>query len=45
MNGKIKFEFSACIWQHTGEGAWHFVSMPVDLATEIREHLQWQEEG
>ena len=27
--------FDAEVWEHEGEGAWHFVSLPEDLADEI----------
>jgi hypothetical protein len=42
---KIKYEFSAKIWQHSAPGGWYFVSLPVELSNEIRENLKWQEEG
>jgi len=45
MNGKIKYEFSAKVWKLSAPGGWHFVSLPTDIATEIRENLKWQEEG
>ena len=45
MNGKIKYEYSGKLWKHNAEGGWHFVSLPKTLSKEIREHLQWQEEG
>lgn len=45
MQGKIKYEFSVKIWQYTGPNGWHFVSLPVDIALEIRQNLKWQEEG
>lgn len=45
MNGKIKYEFSAKVWQHSAPNGWHFVSLPIKMATEIRENLKWQEEG
>lgn len=45
MNGKIKYEFTAIIWQYAGQGGWHFVSLPQDLAMEIRENLKSEEEG
>lgn len=45
MEGKIKFEFIAEMWQHGSFGGWFFVSLPKDMAREIREHLGWQEEG
>ena len=45
MEAKIKFEFTAALWKHSGQGGWHFVSLPKELSKEIRAHLQWQEEG
>lgn len=44
-NGKIKYQFIAKIWQHQGQGSWHFVSLPRKLAKEIRDNLQSAEEG
>jgi hypothetical protein len=31
------FAFTAAIWEHEGPGAWHFVSLPHDVADEIAE--------
>ena len=45
MQAKIKYEFSGKIWKHNGAGGWHFVSLPKGISKEIRENLQWQEEG
>jgi hypothetical protein len=45
MNGKIKFAFSAKAWQHTSPGSWYFVSLPEELAQEIRKGLKSEEEG
>lgn len=45
MEVKITYHFSATIWQHTAPGGWYFVSLPEKMATEIRTHLKWQEEG
>ena len=45
MNSKIKYEFSAQIWQYLQPGGWHFVSLPIKIAKEIRKNLKWQEEG
>ncbi len=45
MITKIKYEFSAKIWQHSAPGGWYFVTLPVELSNEIRENLKWQEEG
>ncbi|UTW61303.1 DUF1905 domain-containing protein [bacterium SCSIO 12741] len=45
MQAKITYQFSNPLWKSGMEGAWHFVSIPMDISKEIREHLQWQEEG
>jgi hypothetical protein len=45
MNGKIKYEISANMWQHASQGGWCFISLPITVAKEIRENLRWQEEG
>ena len=45
MINRTEYAFSARVWQHSGTGGWHFVSLPKDLAVEIRESLKWQEEG
>ena len=41
----IKYEFSSTVWKYTGPAGWYFVSLPKNLAKEIRKHLKWQEEG
>ncbi len=41
----IIYEFTAKTWKYQGHGAWHFVSLPAELTTEIREIRKWQEEG
>ncbi len=45
MKGFIHYHFSARVWQHAAPNGWYFVSLPAEMATEIRENLQWQEEG
>ncbi|WP_281337397.1 DUF1905 domain-containing protein [Flavobacterium eburneipallidum] len=45
MNGKIKYEFTATVWQHSAPGGWYFVSLPEEMAKEIRNLLQSEEEG
>jgi hypothetical protein len=45
VKGKIKYEFTALVWPYTGPAAWYFVSLPKEMAAEIRENFQWQEEG
>ena len=45
MEGKIKYKFRTRMWKHHSPGGWHFVSLPKKMSKEIRENLQWQEEG
>lgn len=45
MSGKIKYEFFAEMWRYSGPGGWYFISLPQEIAVEIRENLKWQEEG
>ena len=41
----IQYEFTAKPWQYTGPAAWYFVSLPIELAKEIRSALKSEEEG
>lgn len=43
--GKIKYEFSAKVWQYAAPGGWYFVSVPKDLSEEIRAIFKTEEEG
>ena len=45
MAGKIQYQFNTKIWRHHTPGGWYFVSIPMDISKEIRQNLQWQEEG
>lgn len=45
MESGIRYNFSGKVWKHSAEGGWYFVSLPSKISSEIREHLQWQEEG
>lgn len=45
MLGKIPYKFSAQTWQHAAPGGWYFVTLPLEVSTEIRTHFKWQEEG
>jgi len=45
VDSKIKYQFSAKIWQYAAPGGWYFMSLPTELAKEIRDNLKWQEEG
>ncbi len=42
---KIRYKFSANVWQYSGQSNWYFVSIPIVLASEIRQNFKWQEEG
>jgi len=41
----IQYSFTGTIWQYDGPNGWYFVSLPQDIAKEIRDNLKWQEEG
>jgi hypothetical protein len=41
----LKYKFTAKPWQYIGQGGWHFVSLPDDLAKEIRSLLRSEEGG
>lgn len=42
---KIKYTFTTSMWQYQGKGGWYFISLPLELSTEIRSIAKWQEEG
>jgi hypothetical protein len=41
----IEYKFSAEVWQHSPPGGWYFVSLPDELAKQIREVHKPEEEG
>ena len=45
MHAKITYQFSGKVWKSGENAGWVFVSLPKDIAKEIRKNLQWQEEG
>jgi len=45
LEAKIKYQFTGKIWKYNAAGGWIFVSLPKELSKEIRQNLQWQEEG
>lgn len=45
MNGKISYKFSTIVWQYSMPNGWYFLSLPAEIAMEIRGNLKWQEEG
>jgi hypothetical protein len=42
---RIKYQFTAKPWQYTGHGGWYFVSLPAEMAKEVRDTLRSKEEG
>ena len=34
---RVEFDAELWIWEASGEGSWHFVSLPGDLADDLRE--------
>lgn len=45
MQVKIQYEFTGTVWQHSAIGGWFFVSLPIEMAAEIRQHAKILEEG
>lgn len=46
MNTKgVKYNFDSRPWKYTGASAWVFISLPKDIAKEIRDNLKSEEEG
>ncbi|MBK7761798.1 MAG: DUF1905 domain-containing protein [Bacteroidetes bacterium] len=45
MKSKIIYIFHAKPWQHASPGGWHFVTLPNDVSTEIRQALKFEEQG
>lgn len=39
------FTFSAAMWLYHGKGAWHFVTLPVDVGEEIRARTAMNRRG
>lgn len=39
------FTFDATVWEHDGDAAWHFVSLPEDVADEIAERSAGRTRG
>lgn len=44
-NKRIRFKFTAKPWQYSGPSGWIFVSLPADLARELRNLLKSEEAG
>jgi hypothetical protein len=40
-----RFEFAAAVWEWEGKGAWHFLSLPDDVADEIEERFGQNAKG
>jgi hypothetical protein len=35
----VEVSFTAELWRYDGEGGWHFVTLPPDLAADIRDRV------
>lgn len=35
----LELTFDAELWRYEGEGGWYFVTLPVELADEVRDHV------
>ncbi len=35
MSKAARFEFSAALWEHSGQASWHFVTVPEQISDEI----------
>jgi hypothetical protein len=35
VSGPPTFTFTARLWEHEGQGAWHFVTVPTDVSDDI----------
>jgi hypothetical protein len=46
-NKGVQYEFSAKVWHLSSDGmcGWYFISLPKELAKEIRDNLKFLEEG
>lgn len=40
-----RYSFTADVWEHDGAGAWHFVSLPDDIADEIEQRFGHRANG
>ena len=45
MTSGIPYEFKAELWQYSAPGSWHFVSLPLDISSEIRANFKAEEQG
>lgn len=45
MAGVIPYTFKGELWQYAAPGGWYFISMPQEMASEIRNMLKQEEQG
>ena len=41
----MRYEFRGELWIHTGEAAWHFITLPLDVAEDIGELTEGARRG
>lgn len=40
-----EYRFTVPLWQHPGEGSWHFVTVPEDISDEITDLTEGRRKG
>lgn len=40
-----EYRFTVPLWQHQGEGSWHFVTVPEDISDEITDLTEGRRKG
>ncbi|MEV6429000.1 DUF1905 domain-containing protein [Nocardia sp. NPDC051463] len=40
-----RYSFTAEVWEHSGQGSWHFVNLPESIADEIEERYSHRAGG
>jgi len=45
LKSKIKYQFTSKLWRVSSDNGWYFITIPDNFSKEIRNSLQWQEEG
>lgn len=39
MSDTVEYAFEAEVWEHSGQGSWHFVDLPFEEADDIEERF------
>lgn len=41
----LDFEFSAALWEYSGKGTWHFVTLPKNISDDIKAFTKHKTKG